>query len=223
MEPTSQAKTLGTKAEQVRVCHLPLRYKVGAMATKSGTVSIGAKQAARTFHAVRFANDNGRTLNLFVTIDFTSLGIDPNDASATFRQVWARFSRWYADQRDRKGRPFGRFDAYAVHEHPTHGPRHVHWVMRAPEGTEDEIERVIRNRLEKLTGLACLGSAIDFRPVYSAGQLAKYTLKGIAPAYARHFHMTAEDQGFVTGRRITISRSIGYAARQRAGWVRKRK
>lgn len=193
------------------------------MATKQVTSSIGPKQASRAFHAVRFANDNSRTLNLFVTIDFSSLGIEPDDATRMFQTVWARYSRWYAYQRTDKNRPFGAFDAYAVHEHPPNGPRHTHWVMRAPEGTEAEIERVIRNRIEKLTGLSCLGHAVDFRKVYSPGQLAKYTLKGINPAYADHFHMTSEDQGFVTGRRMTISRSIGYAARQKAGWVRKRR
>lgn len=193
------------------------------MTTKPGTFSVGYKQAARTFHAVRFANDNGRRLNLLITIDFSSLGIDADQATAFFRSIWTRFTRWYADQRTRKGRPFGPFDAYAVHEHPENGPRHVHWVLRAPEGTEAEIERVIRNRIGKLTGLDCLGTAIDVRPVYAPGQLAKYTLKGIAPAYAGHFYMTAHDQGFITGRRLTISRSIGHAARQRAGWVRKRR
>jgi len=171
---------------------------------------------------VRFANDNGRPLNLFVTIDFSSLGIDPEAAGGFFREVWARFSRWYAYQR-KKGREFGPFDAYAVHEHPEKGPRHVHWVMRAPEGTRPEIERVITERIEKLTGLACLGRSVHFRDVPSAGSLAKYTLKGINPAYAPHFHMTAADQGQIIGRRITISRSIGYAARQAANWDRKKR
>ena len=193
------------------------------MATKAGTVSVGHKQVARAFHAVRFANDNGHPLNLFVTIDFSSLGVDPENAASFFQEIWARVTRWYAYQRDTKGRRFGTFDAYAVHEHPAAGPRHVHWVLRAPEGTEAEIERVIRDRICKLTKLDCLGRAVDVRPVYAPGTLAKYTLKGVAPAYADHFHMTAEDQGFITGRRLTISRSIGYAARQKAGWVRKKK
>jgi hypothetical protein len=192
------------------------------MTTKPGTFSIGPKQAARTFHAVRFANDNGRALNLLVTIDFSSLGIAPDDAAELFRKVWQKFTRWYAYQRDRKGRQFGRFDAYAVHEHPQQGPRHVHWVMRAPEGARPEIEHAIRTRLEKLTGYACLGRAIHFQEVGAAGQLAKYTLKGVHPAYAEHFHMQAKPQGFISGRRITISRSIGYAARKNAGWERRR-
>jgi hypothetical protein len=191
------------------------------MATKWGTRSIGPRQAARAFHAVRFANDNGQSLNLMVTIDFSSLGIEDESASAFFRDTWARFTRWYSYQRT-KGRAFGSFDAYAVHEHPEAGPRHVHWVMRVPPNARAEVEDVIRRRIEKTTGLACLGKAVHFIDVIKAGGVAKYTLKGIDPYYAEHFHMTAVDQGQIWGRRITISRSIGYTARQRAGWKRKK-
>lgn len=190
------------------------------MATKYGTTAIGPKQAARTFHAVRFANHSSRSLNLLVTIDFTSLGLDDDQAGLFFRDTWSRFTRWYAYQRQ-KGRAFGTFDAYAVHEHPDGGPRHVHWVMRVPAGARAEVETVIRKRVEKLAGLDCLGKALHFLDVERAGGVAKYTLKGIDPAYANHFHMVAKDQGVIIGRRITISRSIGFAARKRAGWDRK--
>lgn len=192
------------------------------MTTKPTTTSIGPKQAERAFHAVRFANDNGSPLNLMVTIDFTNLGVGAEGAGDLFREIWARFSRWYAYQRS-KGREFGSFDAYAVHEHPQGKPRHVHWIMRAPEGTRHEIERVIRNRLEKLTGLDCLGDAIHFKNVGAPGQLAKYTMKGIHPAFAAMYYVRPEPQGDIIGRRLTISRSIGYAARKHAGWTRNRR
>lgn len=218
----TRARWNGTYDERIIehiVTHRTFRYKVGLVATKYASTEIGAKQVARTFHAVRFANDNGRPLNLMVTIDFSSLGLDVDDASAFFKETWSRVSRWWAYQRQ-KGRAFGSFDAYAVHEHPENGPRHVHWVMRAPTGTRDEIERVIRARIEKMTGLACLGRAVHFLDVEKPGGVAKYTLKGVHPAYARHFHMVSQDQGLIIGRRLTVSRSIGYAARQRAGWTR---
>jgi hypothetical protein len=170
---------------------------------------------------VRYAQDAGRPLNLLVTIDMTSLGIDADQAGRFFRDAWARLARWWAYQRQ-KGREFGPFDAYAVHEHPEGGPRHVHWFMRVPQGTRMEIERTITQRLEKMTGLACLGRALHFLDVEKPGGVAKYTLKGIDPRYAAHFHMRAIDQGEITGRRITISRSIGFSARQRAGWRRRR-
>ncbi|MEO6218445.1 MAG: hypothetical protein ABIO86_20635 [Sphingomonas sp.] len=194
---------------------------MGAMTTKWGTLGIGPKQAARTFHAVRYANENGRPLNLLITIDFSSLGIDDGAAGALFRGIWARVGRWWAYQR-KKGRPFGTFDCYAVHENPDQGPRHVHWFVRAPEGGRSELERVVRARVEKVTGLACLGRAIHFLDVERPGGVAKYTLKGVQPIYAAHFHMEASNQGFVHGRRITISRSIGFTARTRSGWTRRK-
>lgn len=189
------------------------------MTTKRGTGVIGPKQTARAFHAVRFANDNGRSLNLLVTIDFSTLGIDDDAAAAVFRDIWGRVGRWWAYQR-KKGRSFGPFDCYAVHEHPTGGPRHVHWFVRAPGGGRAELERVVRARVEKVTRLACLGRAIHFLDVKKPGGIAKYTLKGVHPAFAKHFHMEASDQGFIYGRRLTISRSIGAASRERAGWTR---
>ncbi len=191
------------------------------MTTKSGS-HLGPKQVARAFHAVRFAGEAGRSLNTLVTIDITSLGIAPEKAGAFFRDIWGRLTRWWAYQR-KKGRPFGPFDAYAVHEHPEGGPRHVHWFMRVPDDAREEVEHTIRQRLEKVTKLACLGRALHFLSVDRPGGVAKYTLKGVDPLYAAHFHMEAHDQGEVIGRRITISRSIGFAARQRAGWSRKRR
>lgn len=191
------------------------------MATNQGTTAIGPKQAARAFHAVRFANDNGRALNLLITIDLTSLGVSTGEATRTFQNVWSRVSRWWAYQRS-KGRAFGPFDCYAVHENPPGGPRHVHWFVRAPAEARAELERVVRARVEKITGLACLGRAIHFLDVEKPGGVAKYTLKGIQPAYAAHFHMEAVDQGVIDGRRLAVSRSIGATARARAGWSRQR-
>lgn len=189
------------------------------MATKRGSSAIGPKQTARAFHAVRFANDNASALNLLVTINFTMLGINPDDATGVFQDIWSRVSRWWAYQRS-KGRRVGTFDCYAVHEHPEQRSRHVHWFIRAPGEARAEVERVIRSRVEKVTGYACLGRAIHFLDVAHPGGVVKYTLKGVDPAFADHFHVDASDQGVIVGRRIAVSRSIGYAARQRAGWRR---
>ena len=76
----------------------------------NGTGSIGPKQTARVFHAVRFANDNGRALNLLITIDFTSLGVSEQEVGKLFSNIWVRVGRWWAYQR-KKGRSFGPFTA----------------------------------------------------------------------------------------------------------------
>lgn len=191
------------------------------MTTKSGTRSIGPKQTARAFHAVRFANDNGRALNLLVTVDFTTLGIDADGAYRVFQKLWARVGRWWAYRRE-KDPSLGALDCYAVHEHPDHGPRHVHWFLHVPCPYRAALEEAIIKRVQKLSGLDCLGRAVHFLDVARPGGVAKYTLKGVHPAYAQHFHMEASDQGFISGRRLAISRSIGAAARERVGWKRKR-
>ena len=59
--------------------------------------------------------------------------------------------------------------------------QHHDWVMRVPDGARAEVEQIIRLRVEKLTGLACLGGAIDFLDVTRPGGIAKYTLKGVRP------------------------------------------
>ena len=191
--------------------------------TKWGTHSIGPKQAARGFHAVRFANDNGQPLNLLITIDFTALGIAADEAGRFFQMLWQRVARWWAYQRKEKDRPFGTFDCLAVHEHPDNRSRHVHWFVRAPTAARKELESTVRKRLEKLTSLDCLGDAVHFLEVERPGGVAKYVLKGVNAVYASHFHMEASDQGFIHGRRLAISRSIGATARERAGWKRKRR
>ncbi|HXS50112.1 MAG TPA: hypothetical protein VN713_08300 [Sphingomicrobium sp.] len=156
-----------------------------------------------------------------ITIDFSSLGVGITEAGSAFQAVWARVSRWWRYQR-KKGRPFGPFDCLAVHEHPEDGPRHVHWLVRAPEGGRAELERIVRARVEKITGITYLGRAVHFLDVDHAGGVAKYALKGVHPAYAAHFHMEASNQGFIYGRRLAISRSIGASARAQAGWTRRK-
>lgn len=190
--------------------------------TKYGTTAkIGRRQAEGAFHAVRYANDNGRAFNLLITINFSDLGISPDEAGAFFRILRQRVTRWWTYER-KKSRPFGAFDALAVHEHPEGGPRHVHWFVRAPEGARLELEAIVCNRLQKLTRLDCLGDAIDFTDVTHPGGMAKYVLKGVDPAFADYFHMDAIDQGEIIGRRIFVSRSVGRSARENAGWKRKR-
>jgi hypothetical protein len=44
-------------------------------------------------------------MNLLITINFSDLGICPDDANVMFRDIWARFTRSYAYRTDKKGRP----------------------------------------------------------------------------------------------------------------------
>ncbi len=190
------------------------------MATKYSTAAVGRHQAEGIFHAVRFANDNGRALNLLVTIDLTQLGFSEQEAGDRFRAIWKSTARWWNYERS-KGRQIGSFDAYAVHENPR-DIRHVHWLMHVPRCLWDDLPGAIQKRVCKAARLDCLGDALHFLPVTRPGGVTKYALKGVDPFYAPYFHMDAVPQGVVSGRRISVSRSIGRAARQRVGWVRKR-
>ena len=190
------------------------------MATKHQTASIGVAQATSVFHAVRFATEGERALNLLVTVNLSQLGIPEALAGDKFRAVWKSFVRWWNYERS-KGKALGTFDAYAVHENPD-GKRHVHWMLHAPDEAKADIIAAIEKRVCKLAEVDCAGTALHFLPVNKPGGVTKYALKGVNPAYASYFHMRARDQGTVSGRRVAISRSIGRAARHRAGWKRKK-
>ncbi len=192
---------------------------MGAVATKTTTWTIGPKQAARAFHAVRFATDIGRPLNFAITVDTSTLGIPEEDAGAFLQVVWARVTRWWAYQRHAKGRKLGPFDAFLIHENPDEGPRHAHWFIRVPKSARGEVEKLIVSRIEKLTGLDDLGDAVHFLDVHTPGDFAKYMNKGLDPHYGPHFYVNTSDQGEIIGRRMTISHSIGYTARKNEGWT----
>jgi len=165
------------------------------MATKYRTAVIGRHQAEGIFHAVRFAHDKGRPLNLLVTINLSMLGFADEAAGDQFRNIWNSVVRWWSYQRS-KGRELGSFDAYAVHENPN-DIRNVHWLIYAPANAISELIKVVEKRVCKMAGLDSADRALHFLPVTKAGGLTKYALKGVDPNYAGYFHMVARDQGTV--------------------------
>jgi hypothetical protein len=193
------------------------------VATKYGTSSIGRRALLNALHAIRYAAEQDRPFNTFVTINFATLGIGDEEAGLTFQDLQARISRWWAYQRDDKGRAsLGRMMGVHSHANPA-GSRHVHWMLHVPEDTRDEFEGVVGNRLRRLTKIDELKDALHFLDVKHAGNMAKYMFRGVDPLYAEHFFMEAANEGIVTGRRTGASRACGHAARRNAGWVRKRR
>lgn len=193
--------------------------------TKHRTRRIGHRPGTNLFHAVRFAQSRGRPINTHITLSFTDLGLTEEEASDFFSGVRNGIARRWKREREEKGRLIGTFDDAHAHEHPAGGRRHVHWIMHRPPGvSRAEIEREIRNRVQKRAGLDDLGTALHFQhddQVRGPGTLAKYILKGMDPAFAGYFHMRTEDMGVITGRRTGVSRSLGGAARKLAKWDRK--
>jgi hypothetical protein len=191
------------------------------MATKLGTTNIDYAPTENVLHAVRYANDNGRPLNLIATIDLAGLGFTNDNAGSVFRNVWCNVSRWWRYQRQ-KGQNIGSFDGVATHENPA-DKRNVHWLIHAPEEFRPLIETAIAKRLKKITKLDCLGDTLHFQKADTPGTFAKYMLKGINPAFAKLFYIEPSDQGVIIGRRVTVSRSLGRSARKRQQWKRKRR
>lgn len=190
--------------------------------TKYGTTRIGVKQATNLFHAIRFANDNGRPLNLMATVNLSDLGLSDAEAGDFFRKARARVARWWKYERE-KGRSFGSFDDISAHAHPKNGRRHVHWLLHVPNGLRFEIEAIIESRFKKMLKLDCLGDALQIKDVSKAGTLGKYILRGTDPTYADYFKMWTADEGLVIGRRVHASRSISRSGRIAAKWKRKRR
>lgn len=193
------------------------------MATKYGGLYVGRRACENALHAVRFVAESGRPMNTHVTVSFGPLGIEEASAGAVFADLQARVTRWWRDQRTRKGRDFGDVQGFHCHSNPA-GSRHVHWVLHVPPEFAPEFAAIVRHRLQKITGRVGLGDGLHIGAVQTPGTLAKYVLRGIEPEYADYLHIKAANEGFVAGcRRTGVSRAAGKAARQRSGWVRKKR
>lgn len=188
-----------------------------------GTWQIGRNQAERVFHAVRYATERGRPINAHVSLNFHRLGIAEERAGRVFQDLRSKFARSWR-YRDQTGAALGTLDDVHAHENPD-GKRNVHWALHIPPGRWKWAIQLIEKLLLKIVGVDDLGDALKIEQANGPGGLAKYILKGIEPEYAGHFHIRdAAPQGFVSGRgRTGTSRSIGKAARDRAGWKRKRR
>ena len=198
-------------------------YKVAPVATKCGTLYVGRRAAENALHAVRYAGEAGRPMNTHVTINFTTLGIDDDAAGTLFRDLQARVSRWWRDQRVRKGRDIGALLGFHTHANPA-GSRHVHWLTHVPAEIAGDFAATVQKRLRKLAGRDDLGDALDIRPVGGPGGVAKYILRGIDPAYAGYLHIEPAHEGLVAGcRRSGVSKAAGRSARKAAGWVRRKR
>lgn len=187
-----------------------------------GTSRVALGSALNVLHGVRFAREAGTPVTHMLTIDLQWVE-DVRDAGEAFKDVRQRIGRWWRYERQAKGRPLGDFVGALVHANPGH--RHAHWLVRLPEDVAPEFVAVVADRLAKVMGVpeAIAADACHLKPAPAPGSLAKYVLKGIDPRFAAHLHIEAADEGFVVGRRTSVSRAISRGARRRAGWVRSRR
>lgn len=200
-------------------------YRVALVTTNPGargTDFIPYRSTLNGLHAVRFCSDTGTPMTHVLTLDLEWVRAD-DSGGRVLKELRQRVTRWWRDQRDRKGRDLGSFKGMLVIANP--GYLHGHWLLHLPEEVVADFLAVVVSRLAKITGVSeeRATDACHLKPVGAPGTLAKYVLKGVDPYYADHFHIEAQPEGFVEGRRVSISRAISKTARKRAGWVRKRR
>lgn len=187
-----------------------------------GTSHIGLKQAAGVFHATRYATETGHPLNIGVVINWSRLGIDPEQASRVFAELRRRVARRWAYLRKTGAPDLPPLCYVGIQENPD-GRRNTHWNVSVPTAYQEDFKRSVINRLGKIVGCDPGDRVIAFVDINTPGTYAKYCLKGTLPVGGPHFYMRTVDQGFIGGRgRVLVSRTIGRTARKAAGWVRKR-
>lgn len=192
--------------------------------TKCGALRTGhvaRRSAENVLHSIRFARDLNQPFNRFVTIDFSSLGIEEEAAGPLFIKLRQCVSRWWRYERKKNPALPELFHNYC-HANPA-GRRHVHWLLSVPDDMTAAFDKTVEDRLLKLTQLDALGDALHMQKATAPGNAGKYMMKGIDPMFAGYLHIQHVDEGVVTGRRTGVSRNIGRTARSRAGWQRRRR
>lgn len=162
-------------------------------------------------------------MNTLVTVNFETLGIEEERAGTVFQDLQARVSRWWRDQRARKGRQIGALLGIHSHANPA-GSRHVHWMTHVPEDMAADFAATVRNRLCKIIGTLDLKTGLHIQAVPAPGDMAKYVLRGVEPDFGPYLFIKPANEGHVAGcRRTGVSRAASKAARKRAGWTRRRR
>lgn len=173
---------------------------------------IRPESARSLLHAERFARKALTPLDTMITIEFSTALAGSIQPYALFRKVWENTRRAW-NYRCKQGKVLGSFDAIAVWEMPANGPLHIHWLLRWSPLDRNDLDKRIRRALEKLAPnlpTRCL----MVQQATSTSQMAKYMTKGIDAPYAEHFYLKHVPQGFISHRRVIISRSLGPAARK---------
>jgi hypothetical protein len=188
-----------------------------------GTNWVAYEAAQNVLHAVRYCTDRGTPITHMLTVDLSWVAA-PHEPGQVLKELRKRVARWWRDQCQRKGRALGPLMSAVVQANPG-GHHHAHWLQRLLPGMEMEFMGVVIDRLAKIAGVAVsiASDACHLTPTPAPGSLAKYALKGIKPSLADHFHIDGMDEGFVPGRRTSVSRAISRTARKDDGWVRRRR
>jgi len=186
----------------------------------AGSRYISGKQATAYLQAMLHDRENGKKLNLAVTLNFSCTNSPAGSASyAMQRLVSDRFGRWFRYQSQkaiRNGKdPYGPAIYTWVAE--AKAGKHFHWCIYMPEELRKEFEKKLPRWISDTVGeIKDLDGCINIKDIYGVMGIARYCMKGISPIQAGRRHIRPEEQGIVYGKRVAISRSLGKKARARA-------
>lgn len=191
---------------------------------------VGHKGAQTLYYAEQQAVRIGYPLNWSITINFSQLGMAPENAGRVFARIRSqRFAPWirrpsksaqthaapptysYGFENCRDGRALG----VEGGEHNIH----VHWAVHVPPQRQRHLEGLLHRWITHIVGDPDWSiDALHLAPITRSGDVARYPTKGARPATARHFGVPDEKiapQGIIIGQRTGTSRNIGPSARLR--------
>ena len=215
-----------------------MTMKTNQASRKRATRAISASSARNLHHGSRFSLPTGRhqsrhgcpkanvnapvALNLLVTIQW-NLTATKQDNFQGLRNE--RFCRWLRTRCKQLGLSVAPYYIYAREKN------HVHWQVHIPEVLVEEFTDLVSRWVTSLEhkGKGPRKRAENHEPapdgavlvqrVRNSVAVRKYLLKGIKRADAFRFGIkVVEDQGVVYGRRTGVSRTLGRAAREKAGY-----
>lgn len=189
----------------------------GAVRTSA---AIKRRPAVNLHHAQRYAEMLGVPMRLFVTINFTLLGIPPAEAVLLFRFILCqRFAPWLRRTCLNKT---GLAPTYIWVAEAAGGHLAVHWLLHLPP----QLLLQFRGKLSAwLTGAGTTdlhSRALNIKRVTNVVGLRRYMLKGTEPLWAKHLGVRHQPQGIVIGKRSGFSKNLGPTARQGGGYQPRR-
>lgn len=191
---------------------------------------VGQKGAQTLYYAEQQAERIGYPLNWSITINFSRLGIAPQDAGRAFAKVRSqRFAPWVR-------RPSKAAQVHAAPPTYSYGFEncrdrqalgiddedhnvHVHWAVHVPLQRQRHLEGMLHRWMTQIAaGPDWPTEALHLARITRTGGTSRYPTKGARPETAKHFGVPEDKiapQGVIVGQRTGTSRNIGPSARIR--------
>ena len=172
--------------------------------------------ARNLHHAIRLAESKNLPLNVFVSINFSFTTCPDEQVDRALQSIRNAFGKWIT----RPGRQTGlssALPAFVWVIENKDGCLNAHWLVHVPAARHRDFVSRLYAWLEQAVGAIKDNRALHIQEAVNPRGLGRYMLKGMYPSLARYFEINSEYQGWVTGRRIGHSKSLGpvEAARMR--------